>query len=328
MGFNVYFDSGTTNSRAYLLHNNELLCAHYKAVGTVDNVLHGDKTRLEQGLKELYDELLAKANVKDSQVGGVYMSGMVTSLNGICEVPYLPTPLNAQDYRRGWFSFTPKLFGREVWLMTGVVALPSDEITVENVEFVNNIRGEESEIFGIMAENPDLFEGRKCAVIMPGSHNHIIYVEGGRITDITSCLGGELYASVSQHTILKASVSEKPDVIDPEYVARGWFMVEKYGFNRALYIARAMTLFTKAGRIAIDSYMEGVVNAGIIKALCANRAYKTLNSVIVAGSPLYHEIFSALLKAAGSDLSCKLVAPEISFALSGFLHLFNQCDAV
>lgn len=320
----IYFDSGTTNSRAYYIKDGIPTSSLSKKIGTINNVLSGDPNALLKGLKELYDALLAQLCLCDCDIKSIYMSGMVTSKNGIYEVPYLHTPVDAFSYQAKATIHRFPLFERDVYLLPGIVSLPNhNEITLENIASVNNVRGEEIEMFGLASNFPSYFQDKHTAVIMPGSHSHILYMQKNHITEITSCFGGELYSAITNHTILNASASAAPEDVQTQYVKKGYCMVQKYGVNRALYITRTMTLFLDAPQIVRDSYLEGVVNSGIITALTSNPRSSCLDYIVIAGSSVYYKIFSALLDAIASPVPCVWLENTQSFALSGFLHLLS-----
>ena len=98
MKYTVYYDSGTTNSRAYLLGENcELLATAKREVGSKDSALAGSNKVLILALKELYDELLSQNGLRDGDVNAIYASGMITSNVGLLEIPHLIAPASAAD---------------------------------------------------------------------------------------------------------------------------------------------------------------------------------------------------------------------------------------
>lgn len=321
----VYIDSGTTNSRLYLAEDKEVVSVRMLGVGTVDNVAP-DSRKLESCLWEAYGEMLREQGLADREIDGIYMSGMATSKNGICEVDFLPVPIDIKRYADEIHMHKTECFGREVGFLTGIVDRPGVEGKLDNVELFHNVRGEEIELFGIMEEWEELFCQKKAAVIMPGSHTHILYAEDRKITGITSCMGGEMYKAMAEDTILKASVDLRPQQLCREAVAKGYRMTVEKGINRALYITRTLDLFTGESRIVRNSYLEGVVNTGIITALKDRETAKDLDVVVIAGDRVYHEIFGCLAECAGLSVPVEGIEakPGRSFALSGFLRVMQE----
>lgn len=322
----VYYDSGTTNSRLYLIEDGALAAKKTRQIGTLDNVKSGDSDTLLRGLSRMYQELLAERGLTDGEIDGIFMSGMATSVNGIFPVDYLPVPVDAASYRRRITWRKTPCFDREIGYLTGLCDGPGEPGSLENVEAFHNVRGEEIEALGMIARFPAHFVDKSVAVVMPGSHTHVLYVENGVITGITSCMGGEFFAAMAEHTILGASVDARPERILPEAVKAGHRMGKKYGVNRALYMTRSLELFTKEPKEVRNSFLEGVVNGGVITALLQRQKERPLDGVLVAGKKLYYEIFSAVLEAEGSPLPCGMLeeSEEISFALAGFLAMIKE----
>ena len=322
----VYIDSGTTNSRLYLVEDKKSKDVMVKNIGTVNNVAASDPHILTRGLKEAYECLIQRNSLTDGEIDGIYMSGMATSRDGIFEVDFLPVPIDIKVYSQKIPMHYTGYFDRKVGYLTGIVDRPCKRPgDLGNVERFNNVRGEEIELFGIMGDFQELFAGRRTAVIMPGSHTHILYAQDRRITRITSCMGGEMYSAMAGHTILKASVGLRPEELCSEAVAKGFKMAKEQGINRALYLTRTLDLFTEESRMRRDSYLEGVINAGIITALEKNCEMDRLDGVIVAGTKVYHIIFKTLLSSAGYRLPVAGIEamPGESFALRGFVHMMN-----
>lgn len=84
----LYFDSGTSNTRAYLLDRDFRICDSAKrTVGSKDSAIAGSNRVLIEGMKILYDQVLEANSLSDGDVEAIYASGMVTSPYGLKEVP-------------------------------------------------------------------------------------------------------------------------------------------------------------------------------------------------------------------------------------------------
>lgn len=321
----VYFDSGTTNTRGFLLQNNQVIAKKRMSIGTVDNVLAQNSSTLLDAIWNLYQQLIADQNLQDNDVQDIYISGMATSVNGIYEVPYMPLPIDAQQYAQSFYRHMLPHFDREVVLLTGLVRGPdTNHLDMSNMDQLNNVRGEELELFGVMSGFSKKFDAQECAVIMPGTHTHILYVRDGTISNITSCMGGELYAAISQHTILRASVSESPHIIQQTFLESGYHMTQKHGFNRALYMTRTIDLFTNYSRVQRDSFMEGVIHTGIVIALKEMSKQIKLDTIFITGKDVYMDIFPPLLQCAGIHTPCVHAVQPMSLSVAGLLYLLEQ----
>ena len=63
--------------------------------------------------------------------------------------------------------------------------------------------------------------------------------------------------------------------IDTEMVRLGYRNLQKYGFNRAIYIDRSLLLFTDSTAEQRHSYLEGVLNGGVLQAVSAAFGWKS-----------------------------------------------------
>ena len=64
------------------------------------------------------------------------------------------------------------------------------------------MRGEETQIAGYLSKNPD-FEGIIC---LPGTHTKWVHISAGEIVSFKTFMTGEIFLSLSEHSILKSSV--------------------------------------------------------------------------------------------------------------------------
>jgi 2-dehydro-3-deoxygalactonokinase len=64
------------------------------------------------------------------------------------------------------------------------------------------MRGEETQIAGYLSKNPD-FDGIIC---LPGTHTKWVHISAGEIVSFKTFMTGEIYQTLSKHSILKDSV--------------------------------------------------------------------------------------------------------------------------
>lgn len=291
----VYFDSGTSNTRVYLVQDNRILDRASRSIGSRDSALAGNRAVLVSALKELYDALLDKNKLQDSSIDEIWMSGMISCPSGMVEIEHIPTPVDcaALSGKVAEYAETD-YFKRKIKIVPGLKTIPSGiRATLDTVAGVNNVRGEEIEVVGLLRQYPELQTGRVVAVL-PGSHTQVLFLTDGVIDDILSNVTGELYSAVCRESIIGASVEgEENTPIDPGLVLQGAQNVERYGFNRALYIVRSMELFSDSTLTQRRSYLEGVLNAGVMHGISAITK-DAVARIVVAGSRKQFDIFSAM----------------------------------
>lgn len=259
----LYYDSGTSNTRAYLLSRDfEVLYTVKKNVGSRDSAIAGSNRVLIQGMWELYDRVLSDNALEEGDISAIYASGMITSPYGLKEVPHLVLPITVQGFADSLVPFLEDTcFHREIVLVPGLKTVSSD------FSLVNNMRGEEIEIIGALDELSASGAPEELAMILPGSHTHITCLQGEQITGIISNFTGELFHALQKETILSPVLSWDGLPPDREMVHKGYENLKKFGFNRALYICHAMRTFDEGTPHQRFSYGEGVILGGVRESL-------------------------------------------------------------
>ena len=291
----LYYDIGTTNMRAYLLDEKlTLLDRLSKALGAKDSAIAGSNQALLQGMKDLHDRLLTQGGYPESDLSEIYASGMATSPYGILEIPHLRTPVSNRDFAlRGVTTYREEaLFGRDIFLIAGLKTVGKD------ITSTNNVRGEEIEVLGVMPELESRFPGKQIAVILPGSHTHILLAGHDKISGILSTFTGELFYALKENTILAPILEADTDHLEKEAIHLGLSNLQRYGLNRALYIGHAMRIFGHGSPTDRRSYCEAVISGGVITSLdayCGEQWEGCDTAVIVSNSHMC-ELFTALLQ--------------------------------
>lgn len=304
----IYFDSGTSNTRAYLLDQNfEIKYVTKKAVGSKDSAIVGSNQVLIQGMKELYDHVLAINSLGVEDIQAIYASGMVTSPYGLKEIPHLVLPLKIKDFADSLYHFyEDTCFHRDFVLVPGLKTLSED------FSFVNNLRGEEIEVIGALKELKAGHDERNVAMIMPGSHTHSVYVKSDEIIGIVSNFTGELFYALKQDTILSPALTTDSKELDEEMVRRGMENAKRFGFNRAIYICHAMRIFEQGTPQQRFSYGEGVIMGGVRQSLeyYCEHFWPDCHTVALVGDEFMHRLFSIILES--SEFIDKVIWMPIS----------------
>jgi 2-dehydro-3-deoxygalactonokinase len=124
------------------------------------------------------------------------ISGMASSSVGWRELSYAKTPFALDG--SGLISRVLDWSGPD-WL--GTTYLISGVAT----EF-EMMRGEESEIIGLMS-GPNVTELRKrCLLILPGTHSKHVWIENESVVDFRTFMTGELFEVLGRQSLLRASV--------------------------------------------------------------------------------------------------------------------------
>ena len=177
----IAIDWGTSNFRAYLMKNDEVL----------DKISSNDGMKFVK--KNHFENILIKNISKwlpSNEVIEILASGMVGAKQGWIEVPYTETPCSVMKLK----VLSPKVNNKKIkiYILSGV--------SQNNPEDV--MRGEETQLAGYFMDNPN-FSGSIC---LPGTHSKWVNVKNYHILNFNTYLTGELYEIIKNHSVLKHSL--------------------------------------------------------------------------------------------------------------------------
>ncbi|HIT65743.1 MAG TPA: 2-dehydro-3-deoxygalactonokinase [Candidatus Merdisoma merdipullorum] len=317
--YSIYYDSGTSNSRIYVLDSREEVVYRKKAaVGSKDSAIAGSNRVLIEGLKGLYDAALEELGLQEEDIGEIYASGMVTSPYGLKEVPHMILPVTAKTFADHIVRFYEgTCFQRELCLIPGLKTADQD------ISGVNNMRGEEMEILGTLDSVGKMCGDQDAALIFPGSHTHVTCVNGNDIKGIVSNFTGELFHALKTGTILSPvlDVNVGESGLNPAEVKRGVENLKKMGFNRAIYICHAMRLFQYGTPEDRFSYAEGVINGGVRESLeyYCREFWHDCHTAVVVSEEFMFRLFQIIFE--DSKLIRQVlwlpISPQKSYAVEG-----------
>jgi len=231
----------------------------------------------------------------------VAAGGMVGSAQGWKEAPYVRCPADVGTLAAHSVRVKSGL-GPDVVIAPGVLLDEPDAAP-------DVIRGEEIQIAGALAEDPD--RGVSSSFVMPGSHSKWVQVENARIVRFSTYMTGELFAVLCSHSILGRLMTEP---IPEPAEARAAF---ERGLQRAresrpgdwlndLFSARTLGLAGRLSRHLLKDYLSGLLIgheliSGMAKA----------SSLLLGRAPLYLVGEGALCRRyadAFADMGVKIAA--------------------
>lgn len=244
----IAIDGGTTNTRINLVCGGKTVDTVKYNVGAGKSI--GNKNILKETVKKGIDEILQRNGMQSSDIRRILASGMLTSEYGICMLEHIKAPAGIKELHNGIFetvlseiSDIPFAFIRGVKLDGG---------SFENTDMM---RGEETELMGLAKD-----EYGECVYVLPGSHSKIIKTDaGGRITDFSTMLTGEMIAALSQNTILKDAVDLENAALNDGYLLKGFEYCRKNGINKAVFKTRVLKNMFSASSDEVYSFFIGVV---------------------------------------------------------------------
>lgn len=117
------------------------------------------------------------------------------------------------------------------------------------------MRGEETQVFGWLAQNPERATGRYL-LCHPGTHAKWMLIEDGRVIRFVTAMTGELFSILTQHSVLKSDApATDMHAFDLGLVAAG----EGDALAARLFTARARVVGGGQPLGATPSYLSGLL---------------------------------------------------------------------
>ena len=248
----IFIDTGTTNTRVWLVRGTEILAHKTAMMGVRDSAREGSTTRLRDCLREL----IADVQTTEKAVCAI-AAGMITSALGLADVPHIAAPAGIAELaaatQRHTFSDVTDL---PVLLVPGIGSGPA-KCDFHSVTDVDVMRGEETLCAGLVQLG---LAPLPCTVLNLGSHWKAIQLDAeGRIASSVTSLTGEMIFTTQTQTILASAVPhERPVNIAYDWAAAGMRTQRQAGLARALFCVR---LLEQKGDCTPDERLAFLVGA-------------------------------------------------------------------
>lgn len=207
----------------------------------------------------------------------VLVSGMASSSIGMEEIPYAPLPF-AADGSQASARIFPDFNGKGNPLVV-VSGIKSDS---------DVMRGEEAQLIGLFnLDETSAGIDANTLFVFPGTHSKHIEVQDARVTSFRTFMTGEMFNILSEHSILKDSISTGADVTDPGNLSAfksGVEGSESSNLLNTLFTVRTNQLFGKFGKDQNAFYLSGLLIGTELRELTSSSAEKL---VICCGRHLY-----------------------------------------
>src|SRR6218665_1249243 len=316
-------DAGTTNPRSTLWRNGIPSCQAERPVGVRDTAVTGDKSALQNGVRESIAEVLQQggggggaprpvlppdgvresiaevlqqARIGIADLGLLLASGMITSNVGLFELAHLPAPAGLKELAAGMQqALLPQVCARPIWFVPGV-RNPVADVGLHDCEAMDMMRGEEAETMGLIER---LKIAAPALIVLPGSHTKFVLLDAQqRIAKCVTTLSGAQLQWSTHHTILAAFLRPGfPDRIEPEMLFAGARSARSLGLGRACLMVRTLGQFTRHDRNARANFLLGAVLGADLLTLEHSSALRLRPETrcIVAGKPTLRQAYSLLL---------------------------------
>jgi 2-dehydro-3-deoxygalactonokinase len=238
----------------------------------------------------------------------VVISGMASSSVGWRELPFASTPCD--------------------WNGTGLRVESVDTVEVDGASHpvwmvsglstgADMMRGEETELMGVLAL-PELEKVRNgCRVVLPGTHAKHVRVDGGSIVDFRTYMTGELLEVLSTQSLLKVSVTWPPQAwgtasaTDLEAyrneLRQGVIAARDLGLARGLFQVRVRSVLHRSEPHRNAWFLAGLVLGA--EGLDLVRWGAEL-PIVIAGAAHFSESYRTVIETLGAADRLTVVSPE------------------
>jgi 2-dehydro-3-deoxygalactonokinase len=292
-------DWGTTNLRAWTLdHEGKVLSARDFALGV-------SKLRPGEAAARFQDEVLPALDAFDLPA---ILCGMVGSNLGWTSVPYLDCPVGLDE------------------LTLGLAAVEAHAAWVRIVPGVRGdglggagdvMRGEETQLFGWLALNPERQRGRHV-VCHPGTHAKWMVVEDGRLTGFVTAMTGELFAVLGKHSVLKSDAPADDRSAFAEGLAAAG---EGDALAARLFTARARVVGRGEPAESTPSYLSGLLIGAEVASVPKLLGLTRGTSVALLGDARLCELYQRAFEHSGQP--CQVFDGEAA-AVAGLFTLYRK----
>ena len=173
----------------------------------------------------------------------IIISGMISSAIGMVEFPYKLLPFNATAEEL------------PVYTIESTNTMPHKTLIVSGVCSANDVmRGEETIVAGcIDAANNDLL------LVLPGTHSKHVTVSNGRFVGITTYMTGELFALLSEKSVLAGSVEKNENIVDGDSFYNGLHDAGNGSVLHNIFNVRTNALLKQTAKQQNFAYLSGLL---------------------------------------------------------------------
>ncbi|NRG16616.1 2-dehydro-3-deoxygalactonokinase [Rhizobiales bacterium] len=277
----ICVDWGTSNLRIWLMQADGSVVAERRAAEGMQTLSRED---YEPALRRHLASLCGSEHAR-AERPKIMICGMAGSRQGWREAPYADLPASLSGLNEKAVSVDNRL-GADIRIMPGIARRDSARPDV--------MRGEETQLLGLATASGD--EAFSGTVLMPGTHSKWVEIVNGRVTDFSTAMTGELFALLSQHSILRHSIGGAKPGVDPQ--SEGFqcglerAIDRDIGLSRGLFALRADgLLFDIAGDETADALSGFLIGREIMDTLGRQRP----DSVTLVADEAVGGLYSAAL---------------------------------
>ncbi len=219
------------------------------------------------------------------------LCGMVGSSIGWVEAAYQPCPADLSSLARGLTRFQAE--GEDVAIIPGLSC--TNPLGAPDV-----MRGEETQILGALALDPELARGRRL-LCLPGTHNKWVRLDHGRVVDFQTSLSGEMFALLRQHSVLGRDTDGLSPQTGPAFALGVERALTGTPLTHLLFEARSRRLLEGLSAQDALSFLSGMVVGSDVAGAGVLADGLLDGPILLIGSPALTDAYCIALAVAGLD---------------------------
>lgn len=308
----IALDWGTSSLRAYRLGEGGLVLEKRElARGIIQLEGVGDEA-FEHALEEACGDWLS-----NEPSAPLIACGMIGSAQGWREAPYIQSPVAIEQLGAALTSIRTRR-GHVLWVIPGVI---------QSGELPNLMRGEETQVFGLLAEQMADQHHAPLLISLPGSHSKWVTVEAGRIVRFHTFMTGEVFAVLLAHTILGRTAIAS-DGFDAAAFDRGLSVAGspegRGGALSTIFSSRSLVLTGELAGQGQADYLSGLLIGHEVRALATLCQTTPEQRIVLIGSSSLCDRYLRALKHCGYRTTN--LAPQATAA--GFWQIAKQAALI
>ena len=186
------------------------------------------------------------------------ISGMAGSRQGWQEAPYCPCPAGFEALGRHLLWIKP-----QVALVPGLHCMRADGASAPWPGQDDVMRGEEIQVFGALA----LTGLQEAQLILPGTHSKWVSVRQGKVQHFQTFMTGEVFAVLSQHSILARTLVADAAFNEAAFVHAVQLAQDGAGVLAHIFGTRTSALFERLPAEHLSSHLSGLLIGEELRAM-------------------------------------------------------------
>ena len=274
-------DWGNTHLRAWTLDRRGRVLAHRAFDLGVLRLVSGEAARLF--------EIVVRPALEAERLPAILCGGIGSNI-GWRTVDYVDCPATIAAVARSLESVGDG--GAPVWIVPGLrgPGLAGG---------VDVLRGEETQVFGWLERDPSRRSGSRV-ICHPGTHGKWMLVEDGQIVRFVSFMTGELFAELTQHSVLKSTApADDMAAFDHGLAAAG----DGGALAARLFSTRARVVGQGEPARTMPSYLSGVLIGAEAAAAPQALGVDPAGPVVLLGEPELCSLYRRALERRGLQVS-------------------------